>query len=117
LEANGFNLTGKMGDVFCDVIRIDSLEKIRNIYSLALADTVVDTLLKSELLWRIFQQRNLIVHRRGLIDTSYLENTADSGTIGAHIVFNASYVEACLNIVRDAGVAIIEGCYRKITSA
>jgi hypothetical protein len=117
LETNGFDLSGKMGDVFCDVIRIDALDKIRNICSLVLADALVDAALKSEPLWRIFQQRNLIVHRRGLIDTWYLENTADSGTIGAHITFNASYVEVSLNVVRDAGFAIIKGCHRKLTSA
>jgi hypothetical protein len=94
-----------------------ALDKIRDLYKLMLADSLVDTILKSELLWRVFQQRNLIVHRRGLIDTWYLENTADSGTIGAHIVFNASYVEASLNIVRDAGLAIIKGCRRKLSSA
>jgi hypothetical protein len=117
LEANGFDLSGKIGDVFCDETRIDSLDKIRNIYGLLLSDAMVDTILKSELLWRIFQQRNLIAHRRGLIDARYLENTADSGTIGAHIVFNASYVGASLNTVRDAGLAIIKGCHRKLTSA
>ena len=82
-----------------------------------LADPLVDTMLKGELLWRVFQQRNLIVHRRGLIDTRYLENTADSGTIGAHIAFNASHVEASLNIVRDAGLTIIKGCNRKLANA
>ena len=116
LEANGFDLSGKIGDVFCDVARIDSLDKIRNIYGLLLSDATVDTVLKRELLWRIFQQRNLIVHRRGLIDTWYLENTADFGTIGAHIVFNASYVGDSLNVVRDAGLAIIKGCHRKLSS-
>ena len=48
LEANGFDLSRKIGDVFFGITR--SLDKIRNIYSLMLADSLMDTILKSELL-------------------------------------------------------------------
>jgi hypothetical protein len=116
MKANGFDLSTKMGDVFCNEVRIDSLQKIRDIYRFILSYSSVDIILGNELLWRIFQQRNLIVHRRGLIDVRYLETTSDSGTIGAYIVFNTPYVEASLNMVRDAGLAIIEGCHRKLNS-
>ena len=117
LEANGFDLSEKIGDLVCAAIRIDSLEKIRDVYRLLLADDSVDIVLKNERLWRIFQQRNLIVHRRGLIDSWYLDNTADIGTIGTHIAFDAPYIEGSPKIVRDAGLAIIRGCQTKLNSA
>jgi hypothetical protein len=117
LDSNGFDLSSKMGDLFCKEVRIDSLQKIRDIYRVILSDRAVDTLLNNELLWRIFQQRNLIVHLRGLIDVRYLDNTSDTGTIGEHIVFKAPYIVASLNIVRDVGIAIIEGCHRNLISS
>jgi hypothetical protein len=107
LEANSFDLSRKMGDLFCD-------EKIRDISRILIADDVVDSMLKKELLWRIFQQRNLIVHRRGIIDSRYLKNTSDTGTIGDHIEFKSSYVEESLVMVRDAGLEMIKGCHRKL---
>jgi hypothetical protein len=44
LEANGFDLSRRMGDLLCDTIRIDSLEKIRDIYEILLSDSVVDSI-------------------------------------------------------------------------
>ena len=61
LAANEFNISTTMGDIFCEVVRLDSLEKIREAVHLCIAEPAVDTILKDERLWRISQQRHLIV--------------------------------------------------------
>ena len=68
LTANEFNVSAAMGDVFCNVVKLDSLEKIRDAVGLCIAEPATDTMLKDERLWRMSQQRHLIVHRRGLVD-------------------------------------------------
>jgi hypothetical protein len=51
--------------VFCDVVNLDSLGKIRDAIHIGLTSPTVDIALKDERLWKISQQRNLVVHRRG----------------------------------------------------
>lgn len=63
--------------------------------------------MKEEALWRIAQQRHLIVRRRGIIDTRYLARTADHFPEGKRIEFNATYVEASMALVRDVGLAFV----------
>lgn len=115
LEGNGFNLSSVMGDVVCNLMKLDSLEKIRDAIRLSLADSSVDAMLKDERLWRLSQQRHLIVHRRGLVDARYLDRTGDDATIGEHINFDANYVEESLAMVRDAGCAVFNSALKRLT--
>jgi hypothetical protein len=105
LEAKSFNLSSAMGDLFCDVVKLDSLEKIREASRIALCQSSIDIILKDERLWRISQQRHLIVHRRGLVDARYIERTSDRAMIGEQLKVGAKYTESSLAVVRDAGCA------------
>jgi hypothetical protein len=111
LEMRDFNLSSAMGDVFCEVVKLDSLEKIRDAIRVGLASDVIDTLLKDELLWKISQQRHLIVHRRGIVDARYAERTSGSEVIGGPLILEGLYVEGCLKAVRDIGCKIFEVAY------
>lgn len=114
LEANRYDLSSVVGDLFCEVIKLDSLEKIRDAIHLTLAEPSVDILLKDERLWRIAQQRHLIVHRRGLVDARYVERTSDRAKIGEHIKFDAFYVKASLALVRDIGCEFSRVAQRRL---
>lgn len=97
IEALGhqnFDLSSTMGDFFLGAVKLDSLEKIRMILATSLNDSILDQKLKDPKLWKISQQRHLIVHRRGIIDKRYLDNTSDSGIEGKHIEFSSDYIES-----------------------
>jgi hypothetical protein len=113
LEENKFNLSDSIGDVFCDAVKLDSLEKIRDAVNIGLANTTVDTMLKDERLWKISQQRNLIVHRRGLIDTTYISKTSYGGSIGEPLVLDRYYIEASLKFIRDCGCITLKAAQQK----
>jgi hypothetical protein len=107
LEEHQFDVSSIMGDIFLDLVRLDALERIREATHLAFADDALDIVLKDSRLWRISQQRHLIVHRRGIADGRYLERTDDKTPVGSAVIFDAPYVEECLFLVRDAGCAIL----------
>jgi hypothetical protein len=116
LEAKDFNLSSAMGDVFCEVAKLDTLEKIRDAIHISLADPSVDSVLKGERLWKMSQQRHLIVHRRGLIDARYLERTSDRAAVGAPLILDGDYIEATLTVVRDAGCGIFTSANAKLSA-
>jgi hypothetical protein len=113
LEESNFNLSASIGDVFCDIVNLDSLEKIRDAIHIGLTNPTVDTALKDERLWKISQQRNLIVHRRGLIDTKYVSRTSDDGPIGEPLVLNRYYIEASLEFIRECGCVTLKAAQEK----
>jgi hypothetical protein len=113
LEESNFNSSTSIGNVFCDVVNLDSLEKIRDAIHIGLGSSTVDIVLKDERLWRISQQRNLVVHRRGLIDTKYISKTSDDGSIGKPLVLDRYYIEASLRLIRDCGCATLKAAQVK----
>jgi hypothetical protein len=114
LEVNNFNVSSVMGDIFVDVVKLDSLEKIRDAIHIAMQEPEVDRGLKDERLWKTAQQRHLIVHRRGLIDSRYLESTSDKGSVGTHLKLDARYAEEVLVLVRDCGCKVFTAAQAKL---
>jgi hypothetical protein len=114
LENRDFNLSSAMGDVLCEAMKLDSLEKIRGAIHLALGEPSIDISLKDERLWRISQQRHLIVHRRGIIDTYYKNHTSDQWEIGEHLTLDAPYIVENLVFVRDVGCSLFQAMQKKL---
>jgi hypothetical protein len=114
LEANSFNLSSCMGDLFSEVVKLDALPKIQKAVRIGLNEPSVDILLKDDRLWKLGQQRHLIVHRRGLVDADYLEHTSDRVPIGEHLKVGAEYVEESLLLVRDTGLSIHKAAEQRL---
>ena len=112
LEQRSFDLSNSMGDLFCDAVRLDSLEKMRRVVSLVLQNPAVDKQLKDEKLWKLAQQRHLIVHRRGVVDARFRLRTDEKRPVGQSIEFDSDYVESCLTCVRDAGLSLASSVAR-----
>jgi len=117
LQKNGFDISNVMGDVFCDSIKLDSVVKIRECIKLLLDDDSLNAVMKSDRIWLVAQQRHLIVHRRGIIDQGYLDNTSDKAQIGERIAFTSTYIEEITALVRDVGVAFIRSCISKLEAS
>ncbi|MCV0396767.1 MAG: hypothetical protein K5872_20880 [Rhizobiaceae bacterium] len=105
LERRNFDLSKSMGDIVFDTFRMDGLEKIRDVCSIIFNNDELNVFLKNDALWTLSQRRNLIVHRRGLVDSRYLSKTGDTRSIGDRLTLTASEIEDSLVVVRDAGVA------------
>jgi hypothetical protein len=57
--------------------------------------------LSDRALWLLFQRRHLIAHRRGEIDRSYLDLTADSFKVADRLVVTSGYVYTSVGLARD----------------
>lgn len=108
LERYGFDLSLSMGKILGDAMKMDSLGAIREVYAIALSSDKLNIELTDNRLWLIFQRRNLIVHRRGIVDIHYLSKTSDILAIGEAITIQSGDAEAALETVRDVGLTMIQ---------
>ena len=117
MSGRNYDLSSAMGDIFCDAVRLDSIEKIRDALAIAVGDPTLEEQLKDTRIWLLFQQRNLIVHRRGIKDARFLSRTTDNGTLGEQILLNGDYIDSLLELVRDIGCALYSAVLDKFYPA
>lgn len=108
LERYGFDLSLSMGKILSEAMKMDSLGAIRNIYAITLSSDKLNIGLADNSLWLIFQRRNLIVHRRGIVDLHYLSKTSDTLAVGEAITIQSDDAEAALETVREVGLTMIQ---------
>lgn len=116
LEEHAFDISRVMGDIFCDVVKLDSLQKIQDVSSSLFCDGALDKELKNDNLWLLAQRRHLIVHRRGIVDYKYISSTTDTTPIGQRITLDASYIEASIKLVKGAGITFARASISKMRS-
>ncbi len=108
LSTYAFDVSGHMGSILADQHPIDSVPTMRVVFrALFPANDRLHELLSSRSLWLIWQRRHLIVHRRAIVDDTYLSNTGDAATPGEELCISAATLEADLVLVRDIGVELI----------
>lgn len=107
LEENGFDLSGCVGDVFVDRVRFDNLPRIKGVLCALLADEDVNASLKASSVFQLFQQRNLIVHKRGMVDRKYASKVSDQPTVGSLFTPEAPYIKECIGLVSSVGSGIL----------
>jgi hypothetical protein len=108
LQSRNFNLSGSMGNIFFDDVRLDSLKTIRDVLSVLYPSAgALHNKMGDGALWKLWQRRNLITHRRGMVDQFYLDKTGDLLPIGQRIRLTGRYVEESAILVRDAGIEMI----------
>jgi hypothetical protein len=112
LEKYDFDVGQSMGFVLFSERGLDSLPLIRDVISTLLPDdAVLNTSLKDPRLWLLWQRRNLIVHRRGVVDEQYVSKTSDKIPIGAHIEPDRYNLDDYLIFVRDICVLLIKATF------
>src|SRR5437879_4689111 len=80
----GYDLSTRMGEVLIGWHRLDDIRAMRSVFEVLFpAHSNLQKGLQQKALWLLNQQRNLIVHRRAIVDRAYVENTGDSAVLGA----------------------------------
>jgi hypothetical protein len=110
LQAHSYDLSRHMGDVLGETHRIDDVDTFR-----AMADVIFSsnqelrTLVADSRLWLLHQRRNLLLHRRGIVDDLYLKNTGEStASKGSPLAISTDYVRDSLAYTRDLGKALLQ---------
>ena len=108
LAAYGYDLSENLGTFLISKADLTSVPAIRDAYgALFPTATELGRKLADRRLWDLCQKRNLIVHRRGIVDQQYLANTGDTLLLGADLWIRPSEVEDLLEAGLHIGTEII----------
>ncbi len=108
-EEFGYDLSVRMGEVLTVNCKLDDIQAIREVFDVIFPNNgKLRSLLLSTDLWVLYQRRNLIVHRRGIVDRAYLANTGEELELGAELFISAGKLEDYLLLVRDVGTELLK---------
>lgn len=108
LAAYGYDLSKNLGTFLMSKADLTSVQAIRDAYgALFPTATELGRKLADRRLWDLCQKRNLLVHRRGIVDQQYLANTGDTLPLGADLWIPPSEVEDLLEAGLHIGTEII----------
>lgn len=108
LSSFGFNLSSSLGTLLAQRADLDDIQTIRDAFG-ALFPTAIkcNKSLADSRLWHLFQTRNLIVHRRGVVDQHYIEKTGATLPTGTHMWVTPAEIEDFFGAVVAAGEEIV----------
>jgi hypothetical protein len=103
-----YDVSRKMGDLFNDKQPIDNTQTIREVFRVLLPESQpLRELLNAERLWRLYHRRNLIVHRKAIIDNFYLSNTSDAAPLNSTLDVTITDIQVDLELVRNIGIELL----------
>jgi hypothetical protein len=109
LEDFQFDMSQHMGDMLVGLHKLDDVETIRAIFDVLFPEHApLRELLQREELWKLFQRRNLILHRRGVVDSRYLKNTGDNLQLESELTVTPDQLEVDLGLVRDISIQFLQ---------
>jgi hypothetical protein len=108
LATYGYDLSANLGTFLISKADLTNVPAIRDAYgALFPSATDLGRKLADRRLWDLCQKRNLIVHRRGIVDQQYLANTEDTLSLGADLWISPSEVEDLLEAALHIGTEVI----------
>ena len=108
LASHNYNLSEHMGDALNRYCKLDDVDTIRCVFdTLFPGSDKLRSRLADEHLWKLFQRRNLIVHRRSIVDQAYLDNTGDSLSLGSELPITASDVDKAMALLFEVGLELV----------
>jgi hypothetical protein len=108
LASYGYDLSRNLGAFLISKADLTNVSAIRDAYgALFPAATNLGEKLRDRRLWALCQKRNLIVHRRGIVDQQYLTSTGDTLPIGTDLWVSPHEVEDLLDAALQIGTGLI----------
>jgi hypothetical protein len=108
LSTYNFDLSRSLGDLLSQRSDLDDIQTIRDAYNaLYPSASALNQTLANEDLWHLFQRRNLIVHRRGIVDRHYIEKTGSPLALGTHFWATPDDIETHIESVIAAATALV----------
>jgi hypothetical protein len=87
-------------------------DSVLGVFDVVIPNSELREALQQPSLWNLNQQRNLIVHRGGIVDHNYLKNTGEKVEVGTPLRVRPAALKSGLRLVRDVGTKLLEGAYR-----
>ncbi len=104
LALHGFNVRLQLGNLFAQQHDLDSVPSMKSVFGVLFPENVgLRKALDDRQLWALYQRRNLIAHRRGVVDKQYCEATGDDLPTGSELAINPGevegYIRCCCEVV------------------
>lgn len=114
-----FDLSHDLGSYIGRQLKIDNVETMKSIFPLLFKheEANLSRMLKDTALRLLSKRRNLIVHRRGIVDRLYREETSEKLALGDTLLITPKDVRASLYTVRDVGVALLRAAVTRQSMA
>ncbi len=107
LAMREFNIACSMGDLILEHHHLDSLAVFKDVFNVIFPNhSDLRSQLANPELWMLWKRRHLIVHKRGIVDASYLSTTSDTAEIGSRLKITGDYIHRCLALVRDVAAQL-----------
>lgn len=104
----GYDLSSSLGSYLISKADLKNVSAIRGVYGALFPEAVeLQKLLGESRLWNLCQKRNLIVHKRGVVDQQYVTLTSDNLAIGEHLLVTPSEVESSIEFALEIGKEIV----------
>jgi hypothetical protein len=108
LASRDFNVSSAMGDILLENRQIESLPVMKDILNVAFPTEIrLREVMSGPQFWLLWQKRHLIVHKRGIVDASYLSKTSDALPLGSRLQITGEYVREGFLLVREAAGELI----------
>ena len=103
-----FDLSGSLGTLLAGRTDLDDIQAMRDAFGALFPNGAeCSRRLADARLWQLFQTRNLIVHRRGVVDRRFVEKTGSTLPLGAQLWVTPGEVEDFLLGVVSASEEIV----------
>jgi hypothetical protein len=108
LASRGFDMSRFMGDYIVDELRFDSLPLMKaSLTALFPSAIELHAAFRDPEFWLLWQRRNLIAHKRGVVDESYLSKTSDTVEIGTRLQATGEYIEQLAAMLKDTAALYV----------
>lgn len=107
LAQYGFDVSTQLGTILARQQDFSDLPTIKAVYSVLFPNnTNLNEALAHHDLWMLYQRRHLVVHRRGVIDQTYIKATGESLAVGTRLNISPQFYEDALRVVISAGISL-----------
>ena len=103
-----FDLSNKVGTLLVGQQNFSDLPTIKSVFSVLFPSSPeLTNCLNHPDLWLLYQRRHLFVHRRGIVDRTYLDNTSESISLGSTLKVAPKDFEEHYEGVLETGEALL----------
>ncbi len=116
LSAYQFNLGAQMGTLLSSVRSLDTIDAMKVVFATLFPNAIsLRNALCSRDLWLLNCRRNLIVHRRGIVDKSYMRKSGEEVVEGSQLLVGLDDVRSPLTAVRDVALELLPAASERLS--